>query len=42
LTVSVEIQPADATAGVYWIFPDRRVYRATLPLDITRHADIHR
>src|SRR6516165_3657979 len=42
LTVSFQIQPADPTAATHRILPDRSVYSATLPLDITRKSDIHR
>src|SRR6516225_637664 len=42
LTVSFQIQPADPTAATHRILPDRGVYSATLPLDITRKSDIHR
>ena len=42
LTVSVEIQPADAAAATHWSLPDRGVHNATLPLDIARKADVHR
>src|SRR6516164_1784423 len=42
LTVSFQIQPADPTAASHWILPDRGVYSATLPRDITRKSDIHR
>jgi len=40
--VSFQIQPADPTAATHRILPDRGVYSATLPLDITRKFDIHR
>src|SRR6516162_7015287 len=42
LTVSFQIQPADPTAATHRILPDRGVYSATPPLDITRKSDIHR
>src|SRR6516162_8551715 len=42
LTVSFQIQPADPTAASHRILPDRGVYSATLPRDITRKSDIHR
>src|SRR5215472_11378265 len=42
LTVSFQIQPADPTAATHRTLPDRGVYSATLPLDITRKYDIHR
>ena len=42
LTISVEIQHADAAAATHWSLPDRGVYKATLPLDVARKADIHR
>src|SRR5215831_9837562 len=41
-TVSFQIQPADPTAATHRILPDRSVYSATLPRDITRKSDIHR
>src|SRR5262249_12804831 len=42
LTVSFQIQPADPTAASHRSLPDRGVYSATLPRDITRKSDIHR
>src|SRR5215469_5787281 len=42
LTVSFQIQPADPTAASHRSLPDRSVYSATLPRDITRKSDIHR
>src|SRR6516225_6838214 len=42
LTVSFQIQPTDPTAASHRILPDRGVYSATLPRDITRKSDIHR
>src|SRR5262245_29671860 len=42
LTVSFQIQPTDPTAATHRILPDRGVYSATLPGDITRKSDIHR
>src|SRR5947207_11290879 len=36
LTISVEIQPADATAAAYLSLPDRAMHSATLPLDVAR------
>src|SRR5262245_56764762 len=42
LTVSFQIQPPDPTAATHRILPDRGVYSATLPRDITRKSDIHR
>src|SRR5262244_3511525 len=42
LTVSFQIQPAGPTAASHRILPDRGVYSATLPRDITRKSDIHR
>src|SRR5215472_8537194 len=42
LTVSFQIQLAYPTAATHRIFPDRGVYRATLPLDITWKSDIYR
>src|SRR5262249_24923837 len=42
LTVSFQIQPADPTAASHRILPDRGVYSAALPRDITRKSDIHR
>lgn len=42
LTVSVDIQPADATATMHWIFPDRAMYRASLPHDVAWKSNVHR
>jgi hypothetical protein len=42
LAVSVQIQPADATAATHRILPDPGVHGATLPLDVARKSDIHR
>ena len=42
LTVSFQIQPADPTPATHRILPDRGVYSATPPRDITRKSDIHR
>src|SRR6516164_8967698 len=42
LPVSFQIQPAYPTAASHRILPDRGVYGATLPRDITRKSDIHR
>jgi hypothetical protein len=42
LTVSVEIQTADAAAVAHRILPDPGAHSATLPLDIAWKADIHR
>ena len=42
LTISVQIQPADATAPAHWILPDPGVHCASLPLDVVRKADVHR
>src|SRR6516225_3039644 len=42
LPVAFQIQPADPTAASHRILPDRGVYSATLPRDITRKSDIHR
>jgi hypothetical protein len=41
LTVSLQIQPGDATAATDRILPDRGVHRATVPLDVARQSDIH-
>ena len=41
LTVSVQIQSADATAATHRIFPDPGVYRTTLPLYVARKSDVH-
>src|SRR6516165_7659804 len=35
-------QRADAAVATHWSLPDRGVYKATLPLDVARKADIHR
>jgi hypothetical protein len=42
LTVSLEIQPADATSTTHWILPDPGVYRAPLPRNVARKSDVHR
>src|SRR6516225_312780 len=42
LSVSFQVQPAYPTAATHRILPDRGVYSATLPRDITRKSDIHR
>jgi len=42
LTVSVQIQPTNPAAATHWIFPDRGVHSAALPLDVARKSDIHR
>src|SRR5436190_3495685 len=42
LTVSVEIQAADATAASQRLLPDRGVHRAPLPHDVAWESDIHR
>jgi hypothetical protein len=42
LTISLEIQPADATSTTHWILPDPGVYRAPLPRDVARKSDVHR
>jgi hypothetical protein len=41
LTVSVQIQSADATTAMHGIFPNSGVYSATLPLDVARKSDVH-
>ncbi len=41
LTVSVQIQPADPTPAMHWIFPDSGVHGATLPLDVAWETDVH-
>ncbi|MGB8475915.1 MAG: hypothetical protein WCE61_17680 [Candidatus Acidiferrum sp.] len=42
LTVSLEIQAADATATTHRTLPDPGVYRALLPHDIARKPHVHR
>src|SRR5689334_11079833 len=42
LTVSVHIQPADATATAHRLLPDRSAHSATLPLDVARKSDVYR
>jgi hypothetical protein len=42
LTVSLDIQPADATPTMHWILPDPGVHSATLPLDVARKSHVHR
>jgi hypothetical protein len=42
LTVSVDIQPADATATMHWIFPDRGMYGAAFPHNVLWKSDVHR
>jgi len=42
LAVSVQIEPADPTPAVHWIFPDSGVHGATLPLDVARETDVYR
>jgi hypothetical protein len=42
LTVSVQIEPADATSPLHWIFPDSGVYGAALPLNIAWETDVYR
>jgi hypothetical protein len=41
LTVPVQIQPADPTSAMHWIFPDSGVHRATLPVDVTWQTDVY-
>ena len=38
----IDIQPADATATMHWIFPDRGICLASLPHDVAWKSDIHR
>jgi hypothetical protein len=42
LTISLEIQPTDATPTTQEIFPDPGVYSAPLPRDVARKPDVHR
>jgi hypothetical protein len=41
LTVSLEIQAADATATAHRLLPDPGVYRAPLPRDVARKPNVH-
>src|SRR5208283_4605352 len=42
LTISLKIQPADATATSHRIFPDPGVHRARFPRDVARKPHVHR
>jgi hypothetical protein len=42
LSVSFEIQAADAATAGDWDLPDGGVHSATFPLDIARKAYVHR
>ena len=42
LAVSVQIQPADATAAIHRSLPDPGVYGTILPRDVARKSDVHR
>ncbi len=42
LSVSVEIQSADATAARHRILPDAGVHRAAVPLDVARKSNVYR
>ena len=41
LTVSLEIQPTDATATSHRILPDAGVYSAAFPCDVARKPNVH-
>jgi hypothetical protein len=41
LTVSLEIQAADATATSHRILPDAGVYSAAFPHDVARKPNVH-
>jgi hypothetical protein len=42
LTVSFQIQPADATAAMHRILPYPGVHSSAFPLDVARKSDVHR
>jgi hypothetical protein len=42
LTVSVQIQSADATGTTHRIFPYTGVHGSAFPFDVARKSDIHR
>src|SRR5277367_2911435 len=42
LTVTLQVQPADAAATSHRILPDAGVYSALFPRDVARKADVHR
>jgi hypothetical protein len=41
LTVSLKIQPGDATATLHRTLPDPGVYRAALPRDVAWKPDVY-
>jgi hypothetical protein len=42
LAVAVDVEPANHAAAVDGVLPDARVNDPSFPLDVPRHADVHR
>jgi hypothetical protein len=42
LTVSVQIQSADAAAAMHWILPNPSVHSSAFPLDVARKSEVRR